>query len=100
MKTFLLIAISVVSVAGISFREQPESATVTAGERVKLHCSLDNQANFNLYWQNLDTTSYISLDGRLNPYGQLNGDQRRRYSIVGNPDRGEYHLLINNDGIR
>ncbi|XP_071505856.1 uncharacterized protein [Diadema antillarum] len=100
MAHFVKVALSslllVTSSVAISFREQPESRTVGAGETVQLYCSVNNQVDVHLYWQNLDTAAYISLNDRISPYGQLNRDQLRRYQITGNAERGEYYLRIQN----
>lgn len=93
---WMWIMVTATCVSAISFREQPESATAIAGETIELHCAVNNQADLKLYWQNLDTASYISLNRRLNPYGQLGEEQLNRIEITGDVDRGEYHLRITN----
>ncbi|XP_063954711.1 roundabout homolog 3-like [Lytechinus pictus] len=94
--SWMWLVVAVTSVGAISFREQPESITAIGGETVVLHCAVNNQADIPLYWQNLDTASYISLNRRMNPYGQIGEEQLSRFEVTGNVERGEYHLQITN----
>lgn len=99
-RSFVVIVITCVCVlpsSTLRMKRQPESSTVAPGESVTLRCSISRPFAVDVFWKRVDKMLYLSRNTFVEPQEGLNVTSwKERYTIVGNQNKGQYFLQIDN----
>lgn len=81
--------------SALRLKKQPVGGVVAPGETVILRCAINSPYAVTVFWKNIDKMLYLSMNTLMEPQDGYNVTSlKERYAIVGDQDRGEYFLRI------